>query len=284
MSRLSLQERIEFVELYMKNNESVVQTFREYKRRHNIKDSNDPISRQTLLNLIKRWRETGNVADSSGRGRKRISNETVETIECEVEDADGQTSIRKLARNVDICKSSVQNVLKNKLKMRPYKFRIMQVLSEQHCQKRLEFCEAFTAKIEANESFLSSILFSDEATFHLNGIVSSHQFRTWAIENAHNYFERARNVEKINVWFAYSQKFWIPPFFFDENINGETYRDMLVNHLRPHLCRKRKLSTTIYQQDGATAHTSKETITLCQKIFRDRLIFHGQPTALIYHH
>ena len=53
------------------------------------------------------------MADSSGRGRKRISNETVETIECEVEDAEGQTSICKLARNVVICKSSVQNVLKN---------------------------------------------------------------------------------------------------------------------------------------------------------------------------
>ena len=73
MSRLSLQERIEFVELYMKNHETVVQTFRECKRSHNIRDSNDPISRQTLLNLINRWRETGNVADSSGRGRKRIS-------------------------------------------------------------------------------------------------------------------------------------------------------------------------------------------------------------------
>ena len=60
------------------------------KCRHfeNIKEvTNDPISRQTLLNLIKRWRETGNVADSSGHGRKRISIETVETIECEVEDA-----------------------------------------------------------------------------------------------------------------------------------------------------------------------------------------------------
>ena len=40
---------------------------------------------------------------------------------------------------------------------------------------------------------------------------------------------------------------------------------MLLNHLRPHLCRKRKLSSTIYQQDLAT----KETIALCQKIFRD---------------
>ena len=80
MSRFSLQECIEFVELYMKNHDSVVHTFREYKRSRNIRDSNHPISRQTLLNLIKRWRETGNVADSSGRGRKSISNETVETI------------------------------------------------------------------------------------------------------------------------------------------------------------------------------------------------------------
>ena len=84
----------------MKNHESVVQTFREYKRSNNIRDSNDPMSRQTVLNLIKRWRETGNVADSSGRGRKRISNETVKTIECKVEDAEGEKSI------------SVQNVLK----------------------------------------------------------------------------------------------------------------------------------------------------------------------------
>ena len=69
--------------------------------------------------------------------------------------------------------------------MRPYKSSIAQYLTESHCEKREKFCIKFLEKIESNEKFLSSVIFSDEAKFYVDGTVSTHQFRTWAKTNPH---------------------------------------------------------------------------------------------------
>lgn len=81
MARLELGERILLIELYFKNNESVSETFCAYKAQKGIKDSGDPFTRHTLINLVQGWRETGSVADQRGkRGRPSADEEAVETV------------------------------------------------------------------------------------------------------------------------------------------------------------------------------------------------------------
>jgi hypothetical protein len=51
-------------------------------------------------------------------------------------------------------------------------------------KKGLIFAISYPKKQE-NESFISRIVFSDEATFHLSGKVNRHNVRIWALEQPH---------------------------------------------------------------------------------------------------
>ena len=119
---------------------------------------------------------------------------------------------------------------------------------------------------------MSSVIFSDEATYYVNGTVSTHQFRTWAKTNPHKVIQKQRFTQKVTVWFGYSQKLKIPPFFFNGNVTGDNYRSLLLSHVKPFLTKRHKLRCNMFQQDGATAHTASETLDTCRKIFKDKLI------------
>jgi len=94
------------------------------------------------------------------------------------------------------------------------------------CEKetRLEFC-AFILGNEANDdSFLSRLVFNDEATFHINGTVNRHNVRIWGMVQPHETIEYQRDTPKMNVFCAVSQKKVYGPFYFDEKtIKGASY-------------------------------------------------------------
>ena len=48
----------------------------------------------------------------------------------------------------------------------------------------------------------------------------------------------------------------IGPFFFDENVNGEKYLEMLEDVILPQLRQQTVFRKMIWQQDGAPAHYS----------------------------
>jgi hypothetical protein len=48
-----------------------------------------------------------------------------------------------------------------------------------------EFWGNMMDRIADDETFLSKICFSDEATFHLSGKVNRHNIRVWGSENPH---------------------------------------------------------------------------------------------------
>ena len=134
------------------------------------------------------------------------------------------------------------------------------------------FAEKFLELCNNNPQFLSKILFSDEVNFYLNGVVSNTHFRIWSCKNPHTIVEKSLHAPKVSVWLAFSEEFSIKPYFFDGNVDGEKYRDMITTHLIPQLRTKRMLSNCIYQQYGATPHTAGETIQLLQHHFPGRLI------------
>jgi hypothetical protein len=51
-----------------------------------------------------------------------------------------------------------------------------------------DFCGNMMDRI-ADETFLSKICFSDEATFHLSGNVNRHNIHVWGSENPHTVVE-----------------------------------------------------------------------------------------------
>jgi hypothetical protein len=71
-------------------------------------------------------------------------------------------------------------------------------------------------------------LFSDEATFEVNGKVNRHNVRVWGTENPHVTFEHERDSPKVNVFCAIPKEKVYGPFFFAENtVTGNSFLDML---------------------------------------------------------
>jgi hypothetical protein len=61
-----------------------------------------------------------------------------------------------------------------------------------------EFCGNMIDRIAEDETFLSKICFSNEATFQLSGKVNRHNIRVWGSENPHTVVEHSRDSPKIN--------------------------------------------------------------------------------------
>jgi len=101
---------------------------------------------------------------------------------------------------------------------------LLQALTAYDKETRLEFC-AFILENEANDdNFLSRIVFSDKATFHINGTINQHNVRIWSMEHRHETVKHQRDSPRVNVFCAVSQKMVYGPFYFDEKtIKGASY-------------------------------------------------------------
>ena len=85
-----------------------------------------------------------------------------------------------------------------------------------------------------------NILFSDEATFHICGMVNRHNCRIWGNERPDDTLEWQRDTPKVNVWMGITKQTMYGLFMFVENtVTGGTYLNMLEQFLEPQLDWKR---------------------------------------------
>ncbi|KFM71601.1 hypothetical protein X975_16196, partial [Stegodyphus mimosarum] len=75
--------------------------------------------------------------------------------------------------------STVYKVIKKKLRLHAYKVQIVQVLEPDDRPRRMAFATDILRRIEDDAKFMKRIMFSDEASFHLSGIVNRHYVRIW---------------------------------------------------------------------------------------------------------
>ena len=77
--------------------------------------------------------------------------------------------------------------------------------------------------MEDDPHLLSKIIFSNEATFHVNGKVNRHNVRIWGSQNPHAVLQVERDSPKVNVFCAVTERTVYGPFFFEESsITGQT--------------------------------------------------------------
>ncbi|KAJ8958709.1 hypothetical protein NQ318_016436 [Aromia moschata] len=117
---------------------------------HEMHPDREPVSQSTVSRIERKYRELGHVRDAPRQGRPKI-NENVQ-----------------------------QDV-----KYHPYRVRLIHELAEDDFDRRTEFCEYMMDHNNQNNGFIANILFSDEATFFLNGHVNRQNTRYWSQENPH---------------------------------------------------------------------------------------------------
>ena len=104
-----------------------------------------------------------------------------------------------------------------------------------------------------DDDFENHLVFSDEATFHINGKGNKQNARIWDEENPHATKEHERDSSKVNAFCAISKNRVHGPFFFEGNVTGDDYPEILQNWLLDGL-EANKHNQFIFQQDGPPPH------------------------------
>lgn len=232
-----------------------------------------PISKSTVERTIRKFEESGTVQDlpKAGRPRSATNAEISENVLLSFIQ-EPSTSLAKVCHNNDVSKASVQRIL-HRNNFFPYKMRFVQELNEDDFDRRVEFCETIRRKCDNNRDFLLNVVFSDEATFFVDGKVNSHNCRYWSDENPYAMRENhTQNPQKINVWAGILGLNVIGPFFIDENLDGSKYLSLLQDQIVPSIRQLRSDSNTWFQQDGAPPHYSRIVREYLDSVFPNRWI------------
>ena len=183
----------------------------------------------------------------------------------------GRPFVRNIARRSGIIKSSVDRILRDKLKCHPYKMKVMQNLKETDFQKRLDFTHDFT------ENFLDDldfVIWSAEAYSYIDGSVHTRNACIRLSENPQSFVIKSLHSEKICVWVAFSAKIVIPVVVIESGtLDGDGYLDISQGHLVHYLKNRRHCSRSIYQHDGAQPHIKGNVQQILKNTFgEERLI------------
>lgn len=262
-SRLTLEEKIKSVELYIKFGNSE-QVRREWKNHL----ASEPPSRPTILSLVEKFQETGSVEDKSRSGRPRtaVSEESIKKVSEKLLECP-KISIRVASLELGMSKDSFHRAAQE-AGFRPYRPYTVIELSEDDFDRRDEFSSTFLALLEQNPGLLDKIIWSDESEFRLNGVVNRHNSCYWAQANPQEQMPVQHTSAGVMVWCAVTSTKIIGPYFFDGSVNADSYLMMLKEFLWPQVKYKRMY----FQQDGAPAHYASSVRSWLNEKFPNRWI------------
>ena len=162
-----------------------------------------------------------------------MADEVVQIIK-ELFEGTPNQSLRFATRSLPVSYSTVQKVMRKQLKSWPYKMKLVQALHHNDRPKRIAFAELLLN--HPNPDFINNIAFSDEATFHVSGVVNRHNVRIWGTSNPHAFCEKERDSPKVNVWCCLMKDRVIGPYFFKEKtVTQYNYLNLLETFCVPQL-------------------------------------------------
>ena len=110
----------------------------------------------------------GSVLDRKRLGRPSIDEETVDAVRVAF-DQSPRKSIHVPSNELAIPRSTVYKVLHKRLWLHAYKLQIAQALKPDDHPRRAAFAEEILQRIDDDNDYLNSVVFSDEATFYVSG-------------------------------------------------------------------------------------------------------------------
>ena len=184
-------------------------------------------------------------------------------------------SINDASKQLDIPYSTIRRILKNNIKMKPYRATLCQTLTEAHKSQRLEFCQWL---LEQEEEFVHSIIWGDEKWFHLTQHPNRQNVRYWSVTNPHFIVpSKAQGCSKIMAFVCVVNGIILPIIWHvDENgdptsVNSARYIKVFREDVLP--CLPEDLIDQLWwMQDGAPAHTAKNSMTELKNVFGTRII------------
>ncbi|CAF5023232.1 unnamed protein product, partial [Rotaria sp. Silwood1] len=154
-------------------------------RRHfQCENTSDIPSEKTIKITYDKFIKTGSVHDQRRSGRPSLTTpEKLDETE-EVLSDNTMISARRVSQEVNLPKSTVHLAMRNVLGYKPYKMHLTQQLDDEDKNVRVVMAETLLPILD-DENNDGLIFFSDEATFHISGMVHKHNCRIWARDNPH---------------------------------------------------------------------------------------------------
>ena len=253
--RLNFEERKFIVKCYWKN-----ENISEVQRRFRTEFQRDAPTRLTITRLRDKFEKDGTVKDVHKNHSRRPRSSTSPTQARGVIERFQQSprkSVRQAARERGVKKSSVHRIL-TRAQWRSFIPRFVHALNEDDYDRRTQFCEWYQAKCAEDNQFSNKIVWSDEASFKLNGSINRHNCTYWAVDNPHVTVEHHLNLPGITVWCGLSAFGLVAPFFFDDTVKGTNYLNLLQEYAIPRIQEMFRNDEWYFQQDGAPPHYHRD--------------------------
>ena len=214
-------------------------------------------TKQTVLNTLARWKETGSCEDRPKSGRvtkipkvqyKYIDDKMVVNDELTASDLMdllqrkfGETSIAYSVRT--IARASLD------LGWTFTTARYCQAIRDANKEKRLEWCKE---RLAEQEQF-NDVIFTDESTFQLD----RHRRKCFRKQGAPRKLKyKHKHPPKVHVWAGISRRGATSIVIFDGTMTATRYGDILTASLLPFIREKYPQSHRLYQ-DNDPKHTSR---------------------------
>ena len=133
---------------------------------------------------------------------------------------------------------------------------------------------AMSCLLRENPDILNNLLMTKKAHFHLSGFVNKQNMRYRSPVNPKELHEMPMHSPKVTVLYGVGAFGIVGPYFFENDneetvtVNSECYVTMLEGFVEPQL-RQLGIDPTVlhFQQDGATAHTTRNSMAVVREMF-----------------
>lgn len=220
------------------------------------------ISRQLVFTIKERYEETGSHENREGRGRKRNirTEDCIRKVKTKLDEKSSK-STRKLSRELNISRSSVQRIIKDDLGLTSYKKSKVYSLNEDKMFTREEVCRDLVKNFRNGEH--KRALFTDEKYFVMQQSYNAQNDRVWSLsrpELKDRIIQQNKRSKSIMVWAGVTYNGKAPLVFFKagEKMTGKVYKNMLEKKILPWSKKHFKDEVWTYLQDSAPSHVTKD--------------------------
>jgi hypothetical protein len=146
-----------------------------------------------------KFEETGYVCKRRSTGRPHVSDADVDRIREAFKASPQKSTYRASQQPLQLPQKTVWRVFRKRLVIKPYKLQMIQALTPNDKIVPHQFCVEMQADME-DEDFVGRLVFTDQASFHVNEKVNRHNLRIWGTENPDSTIEHVRDSPKMNVF------------------------------------------------------------------------------------
>lgn len=225
------------------------------------------ISRCAVYKIKKKLKDTGTASRKPGSGRAQSvrTKKLIDKVKRRIK-TNPVRSMRKMARELDVSRSSMQRLIKNDLNMKSRARVKVPLLTEAQQESRFSRSKVLLNNVK-HAAAGRAILFSDEKIFTVNAILNRRNDR-WIgggpsdVPDNVKYTNTTKHPASVMVFgLISSDGKKMPPVFIPSGvrINTDKYLAIMNDKVKPWILANYPDGNYVFQQDGAPAHTSKRT-------------------------